>query len=56
MIFYIFTDEIDEFVIRILMKYKEKEFKSVSSGDLGIDVEENQEQTESEKNENKELI
>ncbi len=39
------TDEIDEFVIRVLMTYKEKEFKSVSSGDLGIDVEENQEQT-----------
>ncbi len=50
------TDEIDEFVIRVLMTYKEKEFKSVSSGDLGIDVEESQEQTESEKNENKELF
>ena len=32
-----FTDEIDEFVIRVLMNYKEKEFKSVSSGDLGIE-------------------
>ena len=51
-----FTDEIDEFVIRMLMNYKEKEFKSVSSGDLGIDVEENERQTEEEKNENKELF
>lgn len=32
-----FTDDIDEFTIRVLMSYKEKEFKSVSSGDLGIE-------------------
>jgi len=32
-----FTDEIDEFAIRMMMNYKEKEFKSVSSGDLGIE-------------------
>lgn len=34
-----FTDDIDEFAIKILTSYKEKEFKSVSSGDLGIDAE-----------------
>ena len=33
-----FTDEIDEFAIRMLMSYKDKEFKNVSSGDLGIDT------------------
>ena len=32
-----FTDDVDEFAIKILMNYKEKEFKSVSSGDLGIE-------------------
>jgi molecular chaperone HtpG len=32
-----FTDDIDEFAIRMIMSYKEKEFKSVSSGDLGIE-------------------
>ena len=32
-----FTDDIDEFAIRMLWNYKEKEFKSVSSGDLGIE-------------------
>ena len=32
-----FTDEIDEFAIKMLMNYKEKEFKSVSSGDLGFE-------------------
>ena len=38
-----FTEEIDEFAIRILMNYKEKEFKSVSSGDLGIEADEKDE-------------
>ena len=33
-----FTDDIDEFAIKMIMKYKEKEFKSVSSGDLGIEA------------------
>ena len=32
-----FTDDIDEFAIKMLMKYKEKEFRSVSSSDLGIE-------------------
>lgn len=35
-----FTEDIDEFAIKMLMNYKEKEFKSVSSGDLGIESEE----------------
>jgi len=34
-----FTDDVDEFAIRIMMNYKDKEFKSVSSGDLGIEAE-----------------
>ena len=33
-----FTEDIDEFAIKMLMTYKEKEFKSVSSGDLGIEA------------------
>jgi molecular chaperone HtpG len=49
-----FTDEIDEFAIRMLMNYKEKEFKSVSSGDLGF--EEEQKATDEEVNESKELF
>lgn len=36
-----FTDDVDEFAIKMLMTYKDKEFKSVSSGDLGIEPEEN---------------
>jgi molecular chaperone HtpG len=35
-----FTEDIDEFAIKILRAYQEKEFKSVSSGDLEIEGEE----------------
>ncbi|MEK5442934.1 molecular chaperone HtpG [Fredinandcohnia sp. FSL W7-1320] len=51
-----FTEDIDEFAIKMLMKYKEKEFKSVSSSDLGIEPNENDKATEEEQNENKELF
>ncbi|WP_366924227.1 molecular chaperone HtpG [Metallumcola ferriviriculae] len=34
-----FADDIDEFAISILSSYKDKEFRSVSSGDLGLDTE-----------------
>ncbi len=51
-----FIDEIDEFAIKMVMNYKEKEFKSVSSGDLGIEEEESQQTSEEEKLENKELF
>ena len=50
-----FTEEIDEFAIKMLMKYKEKEFKSVSSGDLGIE-EESENKTDSKENDHKELF
>lgn len=33
-----FTEDVDEFAIKMLIKYKEKEFKNVSSGDLGIET------------------
>ncbi|SFL24455.1 molecular chaperone HtpG [Paenibacillus sp. 1_12] len=51
-----FTDDIDEFAIKMIMKYKDKEFRSVSSGDLGIEVDENEKDTETEKNENQGLF
>lgn len=51
-----FTEDIDEFAIKMLMTYSEKEFKSVSSGDLGIESEEDQKQTENEQTENKDLF
>ncbi|NEZ41507.1 molecular chaperone HtpG [Paenibacillus alvei] len=50
-----FTDDIDEFAIKMLMKYKEKEFKNVSSGDLGIEPDGDDKSAE-EQDENKELF
>ncbi|SYX81831.1 molecular chaperone HtpG [Paenibacillus alvei] len=50
-----FTDDIDEFAIKMLMKYKEKEFKNVSSGDLGIESDEDDKSAD-EQDENKELF
>ncbi|MEK5380823.1 molecular chaperone HtpG [Niallia sp. FSL W8-0635] len=40
------TDDIDEFAIKMIANYKEKEFKSVSSGDLGLNQEEEKEEKE----------
>lgn len=45
-----FTDEVDEFAIKMLMKYKEKEFKSVSSKDLGFESDEKESKKETEEN------
>lgn len=50
-----FTDDVDEFAIRMLMSYKDKEFKSVSSGDLGIEAD-SQEDSTADEAENKELF
>ncbi|WP_077617980.1 molecular chaperone HtpG [Bacillus sinesaloumensis] len=51
-----FTEDIDEFAIKMIMSYKEKEFKSVSSSDLGFEPNEDEKSTEAEQNENKELF
>ncbi|KYH34000.1 chaperone protein HtpG [Clostridium tepidiprofundi DSM 19306] len=48
-----FTEDIDEFAIKMLAKYKDKEFRSVASGDLGIETDEN---TNNANEENKELF
>ena len=51
-----FTDDIDEFAIKMLMKYKEKEFKSVSSSDLGIENNDEENKVEENSEENKSLF
>nr|WP_276318852.1 molecular chaperone HtpG [Longirhabdus pacifica] len=51
-----FTEDIDEFSIQMLMNYKEKQFKSVSSSDLGLESEEEKKEAETETDENKELF
>lgn len=44
-----FTEDVDEFAIQMIPTYEEKEFRSVSSGDLGIEDEENEEVEKEEK-------
>ncbi|MED4584922.1 molecular chaperone HtpG [Brevibacillus choshinensis] len=51
-----FTEDIDEFAIKMIQTYKDKEFKSVSSGDLGIEEDDSQKNTGAENEENKELF
>lgn len=51
-----FTEDIDEFAIRMLMNYKEKEFKSVSSSDLGLETEEEKKEIEAASEESKEMF
>lgn len=51
-----FTDDIDEFAIKMIMSYKEKEFKSVSSGDLGIEDAAGENEKDASENDNKELF
>ena len=47
------TDDVDEFAIKVLTKYKEKEFKSVSSSDLELD---NESEKEEKQDDDEELI
>ncbi len=50
------TDEVDEFLMQLLQKYDEKEFRSVSSGDLGLESEQEKSEIEEKAKENKPLF
>ncbi|MCM1132454.1 MAG: molecular chaperone HtpG [Ruminococcus flavefaciens] len=50
------TDNVDEFAIKTLMTYKEKEFKNVSADDLGIDNTEKQEEVKAKEEENADML
>ncbi len=50
------TDEVDEFVIQMLMDYKEHDFKNISTDDLGLDSDEEKQQAEKRAEDNKELL
>lgn len=39
-----FTDDVDEFTIKMIMNYKEKEFKSISASDLDLSTDEEKEE------------
>lgn len=51
-----FTEDIDEFAVKTLMTYKDKQFKSVASGDLGIEDEKETEDVKAEEKENETLF
>lgn len=51
-----FTDDVDEFAIRMLINYLDKEFRSVSGGDLGIEADENASSSEAEDKDTSELL
>lgn len=50
------TEDVDEFAIKILANYNDKEFKSVSSSDLGIESENDSKAENDTKEENKDLF
>lgn len=50
------TQDIDEFALKVLMKYKDKQFKSISDADLDLDTEEEKEQAKKLDEENKDLF
>ncbi len=50
------TDSIDEFAVKTLHQYKEKEFKSVSADDLGIESDEKKEEIKAKEEENADLL
>lgn len=51
-----FTDDVDEFAIQMLMEYDGKQFKSISSGDLGLETEEEKQELDKQAEENKGLF
>lgn len=51
-----FTDEIDEFAIKVLNEYEGREFRSVSSSDLGIDTEEESQKAKEEEDEHQDMF
>jgi len=50
------TEEIDEFVIRALRNFEEKEFRSVNDEDLGFESDDDKEESERLETENKDIL
>ena len=50
------VDDIDEFVFQTLMKYADKEFKSINGDDLGLESDADKKQMEEQIEENKDLL
>lgn len=50
------TDNVDEFALKMLDKYDEKDFKNISSDDLGLETEEEKKEAEKQVEDNKGLL
>ncbi|MEM1484056.1 molecular chaperone HtpG [Oscillospiraceae bacterium PP1C4] len=50
------TDDVDEFALRMLHKYEDKEFRSASDSDLGLETAQEKEETKKQNEDNKELL
>ena len=50
------TDNVDEFALRMLMNYDGKDFKNISTDDLGLETEEEKKEAEKQIEENKDLL
>lgn len=50
------TDNVDEFAVKSMNSYKDKEFKSVSADDLGLESTEKQEEIKAKEEENSDLL
>ncbi|SHH76249.1 molecular chaperone HtpG [Sporobacter termitidis DSM 10068] len=50
------TDDVDEFVVKTLIRFEEKEFRSVNDDDLGLETEEEKKETEKLETENKDVL
>ncbi len=51
-----FTDDVDEFAIKMLGNYKEKEFKSISASDLDLSTESEKEEVKKEEESSKDMF
>ncbi len=51
-----FTQDVDEFAIKAMMTYKEKQFKSITDSDLDIESEEEKEETKKTAEESKDML
>lgn len=50
------TDDVDEFLMQILHNFDEKEFRSISGGDLGLETEEEKKEIEEKAEQNKDMF
>ncbi len=50
------TDDVDEFALKMMMKYNDKEFRNVSDKDLGLETESESEEIKKQNEDNAELL